>query len=134
MASLNVKAVLAKILQCPMVVESGTSGIWTYRKWSDGTAECWGSNTTTQSFAAWGNIYSSDITPSLSYPSGLFTSVPAVFATSRFNTSLNAVGSVTSGRGAPNNTDVPYVTIVRGSTTSGNISTTTYYYAIGKWK
>lgn len=24
------------------IVESGTSGIWTYRKWSDGTAECWG--------------------------------------------------------------------------------------------
>jgi hypothetical protein len=25
----------------PKVVESGTSGMWTYRKWSDGTAECW---------------------------------------------------------------------------------------------
>lgn len=24
------------------IVESGTSGIWNYRKWSDGTAECWG--------------------------------------------------------------------------------------------
>lgn len=23
------------------IVESGTSGIWSYRKWSDGTAECW---------------------------------------------------------------------------------------------
>lgn len=26
----------------PSIVEQGTSGIWTYRKWSDGTAECWG--------------------------------------------------------------------------------------------
>lgn len=23
------------------IVEKGTSGIWTYRKWSDGIAECW---------------------------------------------------------------------------------------------
>lgn len=23
------------------IVEQGTSGIWTYRKWSDGIAECW---------------------------------------------------------------------------------------------
>lgn len=28
------------------IVESGTSGIWTYRVWSDGTAECWGRKTT----------------------------------------------------------------------------------------
>jgi hypothetical protein len=24
------------------VIEQGTSGIWHYRKWEDGTAECWG--------------------------------------------------------------------------------------------
>ena len=28
------------------IVESGTSGIWTYRVWSDGTAECWGTQHT----------------------------------------------------------------------------------------
>ena len=27
------------------IVEQGTSGIWTYRKWSDGIAECWCSKT-----------------------------------------------------------------------------------------
>lgn len=26
-------------------VETGTAGLWTYRKWSDGTAECWGNHT-----------------------------------------------------------------------------------------
>lgn len=25
------------------IVEQGTSGIWTYRKWNSGVAECWGS-------------------------------------------------------------------------------------------
>lgn len=38
---LNAKKLLGKILTCPLVVESGTSGAWTYRKWSDGVAECW---------------------------------------------------------------------------------------------
>lgn len=28
------------------IVEQGTSGIWTYRKWSDGIAECWCSTNT----------------------------------------------------------------------------------------
>ena len=29
------------------VIEQGTKGIWTYRKWSSGVAECWGSTTIT---------------------------------------------------------------------------------------
>lgn len=28
----------------PYVIEEGVSGIWTYKKWSDGTAECWGTS------------------------------------------------------------------------------------------
>lgn len=33
------------VIQHPVdyIVEQGTSGIWTYRKWSNGIAECWGS-------------------------------------------------------------------------------------------
>ena len=27
------------------IVEEGTSGIWTYRKWASGIAECWGTQT-----------------------------------------------------------------------------------------
>lgn len=30
------------------VVEQGTSGIWTYRKWNSGIAECWGHYSTTE--------------------------------------------------------------------------------------
>lgn len=44
------------------IVEQGTSGIWTYRKWYSGAAECWG--TTEQATAsisvAWGSIYVRD--------------------------------------------------------------------------
>lgn len=31
------------------VIEQGTSGIWTYRKWASGLAECWGDKTFTLS-------------------------------------------------------------------------------------
>lgn len=41
MAVLNLKALLHKILSTPLQIDSGTDDIWTYRKWSDGTAECW---------------------------------------------------------------------------------------------
>ncbi len=34
------------------LVEYGTSGIWTYKKWSDGTAACWGRNTVIRSISA----------------------------------------------------------------------------------
>lgn len=41
----SLKELLAKILSTPLVIETGTSGIWTYRKWSDGTMEMFGYQT-----------------------------------------------------------------------------------------
>lgn len=54
------------------IVESGTSGIWSYRKWSDGTAECWGAysfllNLTTQFQNVWAGH-----TFALAFPDDLF--------------------------------------------------------------
>lgn len=37
----------AIITPADYIVEQGTSGIWTYRKWNSGIAECWGSATVT---------------------------------------------------------------------------------------
>lgn len=37
-------------------IEQGTSGIWTYRKYADGTAECWGEIFQTQSSYAPGSF------------------------------------------------------------------------------
>lgn len=40
------------------VIEQGTSGIWTYRKWNSGIAECWGTNTIYPiTSRAYGSIY-----------------------------------------------------------------------------
>lgn len=52
------------------VVEQGTSGIWTYRKWNSGLAECWGIYTTTSACTkAWGTLFYSDtLAPRINYP------------------------------------------------------------------
>lgn len=45
---LDVKALLTKILDAikvDYIVEQGTSGGWTYRKWNSGLAECWRNST-----------------------------------------------------------------------------------------
>lgn len=42
------------------VIQRGTSGIWNYRKWKSGTAECWGQYSfTTAISTAWGVLYES---------------------------------------------------------------------------
>ena len=59
------------------IVERGTSGIWTYRKWNSGVAECWGVHTMTSACTkAWGSLFYSDsLCPRISYPF-TFTSRP----------------------------------------------------------
>lgn len=39
---MNINQMLYTLKKRPHIVEQGGSGGWTYRKWSDGTAECWG--------------------------------------------------------------------------------------------
>ena len=55
------------------VVEQGTTGIWTYRKWNSGITECWGTASVSvlcknQSGSCW---FTDDLTIAL--PTGLFT-------------------------------------------------------------
>lgn len=65
------------------VVEQATSGIWTYRRWSSGIAECWGTYSASiavnTSAAGYGGYRSSQITAS--FPSGLFSERPVVTGT-----------------------------------------------------
>lgn len=64
------------------VVEQGESGIWTYRKWNSGIAECWltagyMTSGTPTTMTANGVLYESN-TMTLSLPSGLFAATPNV--------------------------------------------------------
>ncbi len=66
-------------------VSSGTDGIWSWRKWSDGTAECWGVWSGTLSpYAAinWGNCFETMV----QLPQGLFISAPVYTYISRVGT------------------------------------------------
>lgn len=62
---LDLKELIAKLTNTPMVVEEGTSGIWTYRKWSNGIAECWGKFTRSSSLAASSHVAIGGALPSL---------------------------------------------------------------------
>ena len=51
------------------IVEEGTSGIWTYRKWASGIAECWGIYSyNTAISSTWGNAYEGSKAGHQSYP------------------------------------------------------------------
>ncbi len=72
-------------------VEVGTSGIWTYRKWHSGVAECWGEGTFDISgWNKWGVLYESITTYQATYPPNLFTATPIVqISVSRTNPDSN---------------------------------------------
>lgn len=57
-------------LLADFVVEQGTQGIWTYRKWSSGIAECFGRSSVETEFTnRWGQNYvSNERTPLINYP------------------------------------------------------------------
>lgn len=111
------------------IVEQGTSGIWTYRKWKSGIAECWGKDAgATYSTSAWGNLYYIRKDSVETYPTGLFIEVPV--AKTWFTSQADFVSSP---RGLGTAVATPTVLGLRGTTLS---NTTAYanYYAIGKWK
>lgn len=110
------------------ITETGNSGIWTYRKWSDGTAECWGRKSyPTNIINPSGSVYFSDVINEY-YPTGLFTSVQSGSLNTDENWSW--ISKATFG--------LEYVSfkLARGaawSASEGN-SFIAYFYVIGKWK
>lgn len=107
-----------------VVVEVGTSGIWTYRKWSSGIAECWGAwSGTKQCTGANGALY--DNTGSQALP---FTFTSAPYAITNATTSGGYFGYVAV---TPSTTSLSLVFVC-----SNNASRTWYvkYYVIGRWK
>lgn len=66
-----------------IIVEHGTSGMWTWRKWNSGVAECWGRKTNTvygSDWSAWGSLYQAEVLSYEAYPF-TFTEVNAEIAT-----------------------------------------------------
>lgn len=104
------------------VVETGTSGIWTYRKWDSGIAECWG--LTDKTVAA------------NSVDSSLYVQYPFNFITKPVTTmSIYAGGAdlyrSLFERSDTNNTQVRVILINKHT---AQVIFTVSLYAIGKWK
>lgn len=112
------------------IVERGTSGIWTYRKWNSGIAECWGtiapaSHSIT---TAWGAIYTKDnAIARQSYPFQ-FVADPVVSMTLH-----NPTGNCWAFTGTPGGvSQTPAFGLARG--TSGSATVGARIMAIGRWK
>lgn len=113
-----------------MIVEQGTDGDWTYRKWSSGFYECWGRFTETQIDidAPWGNGYCVKLGSVDNFPI-TFRSVPFV----------NITVQVTNGNGNgayKNNTSTTNVGTIYiiSSASATNVTAVTNVYAVGKWR
>lgn len=126
----DIKALIAKITNTPLIVEQGTDGIWIYRKWSNGIAECWGTvDQRINGWTAWYSwYYSTPYNVKYDFPAGLFTSPPSLECTKVYG----AAGSLIS-EFAVSSTKTPAFYLIRpdaGATGTYGLS----FYAIGKWK
>ena len=120
--------------QKDMIVEQGTSGIWTYKKYSSGTIECWTTThwatpTLTMSAISSSGTYKSQ-TLSMPFPTDLFTDVENCFNV-RFGFMSSGTYLLSVMNSAPSNSVLPVVIVKGGSSTS---ACSIYAHAVGKWK
>ena len=116
------------------VVEQGTSGIWTYKKYSSGVIECWTTRhwatpTLTMTAISSSGTYKSQ-TLSMPFPTNLFTDVENCFNV-RFGFMSSGTYLLSVMNSAPSNSVLPVVIVKGGSSTSACFI---YAHAVGKWK
>lgn len=117
------------------IVEQATKGIWTYRKWNSGIAECWCvlGNQTLSSWSTWGSWYVKDyVFPSQTFPF-TFTAVPSVVA-SQHHVSGTACDFAIYSDGKTTTTATASYSAFRPATTSATVYLSIAIHAFGKWK
>ena len=119
------------------IVEQGTSGYWTYRKWASGLVEMWGSKSFTLNITtSWGNgFYYSGGSDSnyilLSYPSGMFIQTPTCFC--QVSSSGASVMVMPTGLNSGGTSSTPAYHAVRSGSFS-NCAVQAEFYVKGYWK
>lgn len=112
-----------------VVTSSGTSGIWTWRVWASGKAECWGetSSATYSSWTLWNNLiyYTSSTTGGNAYPTNFFASAPWV--TMDFIATTNDAWLSHHRDGTKTNAPTAYLYKATNASAAGFIR----YYAMG---
>lgn len=113
------------------VVEQGSSGIWTYRKWASGIAECWGVaevNTTIQT--AFGSIFRGEDTYFYDFPFS-FSSPPQCAVDVEANYTCWVA---TGGKISTTTTHTRGVLLFRSYAVTDNVAAKLIFTIHGKWK
>ena len=114
------------------IVEYGTSGIWTYRKWNSGIAECWGKTAaTTYTFSSTSG-YAYYVGTGFNLPSGLFNTVTCGFAERAQGTGSNPSNTLITVN--VNNLTTTTLGVFVQSTIQGSQSITISCRVEGTWK
>ena len=120
--------VLPVASQPDFIEAQGTSGVWTYRKWKSGIAECWGTpSVQSGSWSGGSNLYYA--TKSVALPSGLFTGSPNVMLTVR-----EAGGAAVTPATTVPSTGNFSTTFIRVYGGTDDVLISLSAYAIGRWK
>ena len=118
------------------VVEQGKSGIWTYRKWASGIAECWGEYTNPEALydIQWGSLYVTTINNTrIDYPF-TFKSRPREYATLFGGTYSVMLYAQSMGKGINTTTQTGMYCGARTNLTDTPSSATLEFYIQGRWK
>ena len=117
------------------VVETGTSGVWTYRKWNSGIAECWCKRSVSTTInTAWGSLYTSGAL------SGTNVTLPFTFAevpnvnVSLYNNAAGAFIMVSGSWNPPTTTTTGAYELARGNALTTSYSFGFNYQVMGRWK
>ena len=111
------------------IVEHGTSGIWTYRKWASGVAECWGKITQTVTPGdAWaGTLHLTPYFITATTPIE-FTGIDCVNASAYVGSGHTITSSVSAT--TPHNISIPALSVYL----TGQQECKAYVHVMGRWK
>lgn len=111
-----------------IVVEQGTSGIWTYRKYASGASECWITKEQSVAGTSSGQLLGGywATTGAISLPSGLFTETPRAYGSARLATGLGFIALISGTKD-----QITMHVIGNQNSTTVTISSV---ICIGKWK
>ena len=116
-----------------IVIEHGTSGIWTYEKWNSGKAVCWGTKTGNLSrISTYFNFHLYAFTD-VAFPSSLFIEPPKAFPKMRIGTSGGGTIDIRYNGDSTITKDKMNVYGI-SETNTANQPCKADIFAIGRWK
>lgn len=121
------------------IVEQGISGIWSYRKWESGLAECWGRyiGESTKTLTTWGNLFIAPVnTKRIPYPFP-FIAIPVETARVFDNSEYLACFGYAQSKGGNTFTESGIYNFARGADKTSseiNILPGIDLHVIGRWK